>query len=589
MKKLYFIIFLLAVFMIPNKVNAETNITGYVTNNDTLISSKSNVTVNGCLNKVNGSFNSNYAVPGKLHCLDSSEEVKILNYDSIISSTISSCSAGYYKVNYTNTSGTVYSGYMCADKVRTNIDTTKYQDEFKNFPKSYWEKLAILKEIHPNWVFTAYNTNLSWNDVLNAESVVGISYIQSTDPLYLSLDTGSYDAATKQYIEKETGGWYAANKKTVAYYMDPRNFLDEMNIFQFENLGYNSNYQTKNVVSSILAGTDLAQYTDSFIAAATFNGNNVSPVMLAARSKQEVVSGSKLTGSANGESGYYNFYNIGAWSSCASPISCAIDFAKGYDGEYTTYNRPWTTADSSIKNGANYIANGYINKGQNTLYFQKWDVINNGNNYNHQYMNNIMAAISEGSSTWKSYKNLNVLGNQIEFLIPVYNNMDESASILPTTVETVPETNETVTIIKDLLSNAGYTTNGNYITNIELHSTAKDVLNNLSKEGVKVAIRTTDSNGTTKEINSTEILGTGDLIVVDNGTNTGEYRIVVNGDVNGDGDITAVDYVKVKNKIMGTLNLVGSYNEAADVNKDGKISAIDYVKIKNHIMGLGTL
>lgn len=36
---------------------------------------------------------------------------------------------------------------------------------------------------------------------------------------------------------------------------------------------------------------------------------------------------------------------------------------------------------------------------------------------------------------------------------------------------------------------------------------------------------------------------------------------------------------------MGSSGLNGSFKEAADVNKDGKISAVDYVNVKNHIMG----
>ena len=57
------------------------------------------------------------------------------------------------------------------------------------------------------------------------------------------------------------------------------------------------------------------------------------------------------------------------------------------------------------------------------------------------------------------------------------------------------------------------------------------------------------------------------------------------GDANGDGKISAVDYVNIKNYIMGSSGLNGSFKEAADVNKDGKINAVDYVNVKNYIMG----
>ena len=57
------------------------------------------------------------------------------------------------------------------------------------------------------------------------------------------------------------------------------------------------------------------------------------------------------------------------------------------------------------------------------------------------------------------------------------------------------------------------------------------------------------------------------------------------GDASGDGKISAVDYMKIKNHIMNNSKLSSNYKTASDVNGDGKISAVDYMKIKNHIMG----
>ena len=88
-----------------------------------------------------------------------------------------------------------------------------------------------------------------------------------------------------------------------------------------------------------------------------------------------------------------------------------------------------------------------------------------------------------------------------------------------------------------------------------------------------------------KKLVQTKSVGTGDTVTIGNGVTSGKYRVVVKGDANGDGRISAVDYVKIKNYIMSSSSLSGSYKEAADVNKDGRISAVDYVKIKNYIMG----
>ena len=43
---------------------------------------------------------------------------------------------------------------------------------------------------------------------------------------------------------------------------------------------------------------------------------------------------------------------------------------------------------------------------------------------------------------------------------------------------------------------------------------------------------------------------------------------------------------KLKNNIMQTKELKENYKLAGDVNRDGDISPLDYVKVKNHIMGV---
>lgn len=61
------------------------------------------------------------------------------------------------------------------------------------------------------------------------------------------------------------------------------------------------------------------------------------------------------------------------------------------------------------------------------------------------------------------------------------------------------------------------------------------------------------------------------------------------GDVNGDGKITSMDYVLVKNHILGIGALINDSAIAADVNGDGKITSTDYVLIKNHILGISKI
>ena len=107
----------------------------------------------------------------------------------------------------------------------------------EGFPESYKKRLRTLHKAHPNWVFKAYKTDISWKTALSKQTRGGTSLVSGVYP-------SSYRDGKKQY-EK---GWYKASSKVVAYYMDPRNFLNETSIYMFEDLSYKPKYQTKAVV-----------------------------------------------------------------------------------------------------------------------------------------------------------------------------------------------------------------------------------------------------------------------------------------------------------------------------------------------------
>ncbi|MFI3172930.1 MAG: dockerin type I domain-containing protein [Eubacteriales bacterium] len=58
------------------------------------------------------------------------------------------------------------------------------------------------------------------------------------------------------------------------------------------------------------------------------------------------------------------------------------------------------------------------------------------------------------------------------------------------------------------------------------------------------------------------------------------------GDVSGDGVVSTMDYILVKNHIMGVNILTDTQLDTADVNRDGSVSTMDYILVKNHIMGV---
>ena len=234
--------------------------------------------------------------------------------------------------------------------------------------------------------------------------------------------------------------------------MDPRNFLNEVRIFQFEALSFDEYSDNLDAVEKILYGTEFYNNKVSYLDS---NGNIinmsekysdlilragrtslVSPYHLASRIKQEVgpfLSHSSISGNVEGFKGLYNFYNIGATSSSEpmGAIKNGLRYARDGNGASEETKRkyliPWNTKERSITGGGIFIGSSYINVGQNNIYLQKFDVIDhNGDGlFWHQYMTNVLAPYSESKSIYNGYSKSNLLDLPINFVIPVYDNMPE--------------------------------------------------------------------------------------------------------------------------------------------------------------------
>lgn len=82
-----------------------------------------------------------------------------------------------------------------------------------------------------------------------------------------------------------------------------------------------------------------------------------------------------------------------------------------------------------------------------------------------------------------------------------------------------------------------------------------------------------------------ELVRTGDYVIIKDKGNEYRFNLVLSGDTSGDGLITPLDYIKIKNHIIGNSNLSGEpYMLAADVSGDNNITPLDYIKVKNHII-----
>ena len=85
---------------------------------------------------------------------------------------------------------------------------------------------------------------------------------------------------------------------------------------------------------------------------------------------------------------------------------------------------PWTSEEKAICGGALWISKSYIEKGQDTLYFQKFDILDNEDGlYEHQYAQNIAMANNEGIRYYSAYASQDMLDSSFVFIIPVYEQM----------------------------------------------------------------------------------------------------------------------------------------------------------------------
>lgn len=346
--------------------------------------------------------------------------------------------------------GATLEGYITAQYVKI-IDDTEVQMP-DGVPEIYKEYIENLLKIHPNWNFVFYDTGYDWDELFttSAQGYVGRSLISYVYPLsYRSTASGCYDWRNDKWIALDSNQWYQANTQTIAYYMDPRNFLNEKYVFMFESLSYDSENHTLAGVQNILKGSFMESakitttsgksitYAEAFIEAAKYS--KVSPFHLASRVIQEVgKNGSGSTsGKYSGYQGYYNFYNIGATQG-TNPIANGLNFAKT-GGSLSTANKtncmiPWNSQYKAIVGGAYWLGMSYINSvhKQNTLYFQKFNTSNPDSAYfYHQYMGNIMAPASESVSIKNAYEDMGVLENSFTFIIPYYRNMPDEACQLP--------------------------------------------------------------------------------------------------------------------------------------------------------------
>ncbi|HWJ80488.1 MAG TPA: mannosyl-glycoprotein endo-beta-N-acetylglucosamidase, partial [Niallia sp.] len=105
----------------------------------------------------------------------------------------------------------------------------------------------------------------------------------------------------------------------------------------------------------------------------------------------------------------YNMYGIGAYDGTA--ISSGAEYA---------YNAGWFTPEAAIIGGAQFIAQGYIKSGQDTLYKMRWnpEAAQNSGVATHQYATDIAWASKQVKQISNLYSLLS--SYTLNYDIPVY-------------------------------------------------------------------------------------------------------------------------------------------------------------------------
>lgn len=454
------------------------------------------------------------------------------------------------------------------------------------FPESYKQKLKELvsETGHTNWKFKPFYTDIDWNELTN--SVNENKCLRNT----IYKNNGAWLCSCGRQGDV---GYYCASAKIVNYYLDPRNFLTETTIFQFLDLS-NSSVVSVADIEKAVKGTYLEgstggkSYAQMIYNAAEASGENALSIVV--KIFQELGKGKSLPGMITGTNktypNTYNFFNYGATDGEGNTLR-GLEYAK---------NAGWDTPEKALIEGAKLISNAYIKAGQNTKYTFKFDVVSDSQTglYWHQYMTNIQDPTNQAKMLYDEYLNNGWLNNELTFVIPVYKNMPAYVK-LPSELTT---NNGKLYYISSNYNEVALRSNKSADSS-SLDSLKKDTVvlmkeyNAQNSGWSKVSVNGKEGYVSNKYL--TEVNTKTDTYSVPSQPANEENTVPPmsqevpeekreKGDVNADGEITASDYVLIKNHIMEISTLNSKQQKYADFNGDGEITASDYVLIKIEIM-----
>ena len=565
----------------------------------------------------------------------------------------------WYKITANEKTGWISSTYVTVreviedtgNKVDPDKDFEGYLKE-ENFPESYKESLRKLHALYPNWVFEAQHTGLEWDTVIKEESKLRKNLVHTNSiSSWKSTQTGAYNWETGKWVGLDGSSWVQASEGIIKHYMDPRNFMDKTNIFQFLKQSYKPGNMSAEQIAAkkadlllMVKGTFLAgtyveddktiKYVDTLMTAGEKSG--VCPLVLASMIIQEQGSdggGNSINGNIAGYVGYYNYFNVGAFDQNGmTAVQRGLWYAKGAGTGATSYNRPWDTRTKSIIGGAIYYGENYVAVGQDTMYLKKFNV-QGKDIYNHQYMTNVQGGASEGQHIAKGYGE-EARKAALVFKIPVYKNMPENPAPKPTgdgdpnsMLKSLAVSGYSLTPTFDIYETSYAVSVPNEVSSVSISATAVSSKATVSGAGTKslnvgnnkFTITVKAGDGSTRTYNLTIVrqtaTATGSVSV-----SSSTYKMNNNNTITGikTFPVTATNFVKNFAVSNGTVKVVNADGSAVtgnvgtgdqvkvydanqnckytydviiygDVNGDGVINAKDLLTIQKNNIKLNTL
>lgn len=507
---------------------------------------------------------------------------------------------------------------ICENKSFATINQTQSTDinsiDSNKYPQIK-EMLQTLKSQHPNWNFKILYTDIDWNEAIANEYTGHKSKPRNLAPANNSNYDSTWRCAVCGDITYDNGNWYCASEAALAYMMDPRNSANYSDIFQFMQLSYaDCNVSTiKKMASNTFLNND--SYINTLIDSA--KKYNVNPYYLVGRILQEQSKNGSALSDGKGYNGqyvgYYNVFNIGASGNGKDTIIL--------NGLKKAQSKRWDSIEKSIAGGTEVIAESYISKGQDTLYFQKFDVENSdGNLYWHQYMQNILAAQSEGSTLRKTFESAGAVDANYTFIIPLYKNMPATKTVRPSESNT-PATTDLVkvNVNKTLTLRSGASKSSSKVDTLY----KDEIITRISKASTKVDGTYWDyvmkSDGTkgyaARETYDYESEYKLYLVPVNQNTTPtqpdGSQNVKIDN-TNKEIAITpSASFDEIKNAVGNNITIKNKKGEIVtdsnkistgsivndeyviikkgDANADGVVNTFDYIRIMNYIMGNKTL